>query len=84
MKITKTAGVDKIENKQQQTNREITWNKELVLSKKINKNWQIYGNSDRVKREKTQITNIRNETVDITIDSVVIESKGILHTALCT
>ena len=61
MKITKTAGVDKIENKQQQTNREITWNKELVLSKKINKNWQIYGNSDRVKREKTQITNIRNE-----------------------
>lgn len=38
----------------------------------------------KIKREKTQITNIRNETVDITIDSVVIEGKGISHTTLCT
>ena len=59
MKITKTAEVDKIENKQQQQRNYV---KQRAGSlKKINKNWQIYGNSDRVKREKTQITNIRNE-----------------------
>ena len=72
--IIKTAEVNGIENKTKQNKKENKWNKSWFFEK-INKNSQISGKSDKMKREKTQIDNIRNEAEDTTIDPAHI--KGI-------
>lgn len=46
------------------------WNKNLILQKKINKIDKPLTRLTKIKREKTQITNIRNKIEDISTDSV--------------